>query len=170
MAGLLLAEKIARAADVEVVAGELEAGAQAFERLQHLQPPLRRIGQLSVSRHGKQRIGTLLGPADAAADLVELGEAEIVGPMHDQRIGVGDVEARFDDGRRQQHVELAVVEGIHDVVEFARRHLPVGDDEADLRHLLAQEFGDLRLVLDPRHHIKRLAAAIFFTQQRLADH
>ena len=42
VAGLLLAQQIAAAADVEVVAGELEAGAQAVQRLQHLQPPLRR--------------------------------------------------------------------------------------------------------------------------------
>ena len=34
--------------------------------------------------HGEQRIGALLGAADAAADLVELREAEIVGAMHHQ--------------------------------------------------------------------------------------
>jgi hypothetical protein len=38
MAGLFLAEQVAGAADVEVVAGELEAGAERIERLQHLQP------------------------------------------------------------------------------------------------------------------------------------
>ena len=40
VAGLLLAEQIAGAADVEIVRGELEAGAERVERLQHLQPPL----------------------------------------------------------------------------------------------------------------------------------
>ena len=40
VAGLLLAQQVAGAADVEVVAGELEAGAEPVERLQHLQPPL----------------------------------------------------------------------------------------------------------------------------------
>ena len=35
---LLVAEQIAGAADVEVVAGELEAGAEAVEIGQHLQP------------------------------------------------------------------------------------------------------------------------------------
>ena len=44
MAGLLLAEQIAGAADVEVVAGELEAGAERIERLKHLQAPISRSG------------------------------------------------------------------------------------------------------------------------------
>ena len=120
--------------------------------------------------HGEQRIGALLGPADAAADLVELRQAEMVGAMHDQRIGVGNVEAGFDDGGRHQHVELAVVEVVHDVVELARRHLAVGDDEADTSGTCcAQELGDVGLVLDPRHDVERLPAAILFAQQRLAD-
>ena len=40
MAGLLVAEKIAGAADIEIVRGELEAGAERIERLQHLEPAL----------------------------------------------------------------------------------------------------------------------------------
>ena len=99
--------------------------------------------------------------ADAAADLVKLRQPEMVGVMHDQRVGVGDIEPGFDDGGRQQHVELAVVEIVHDVVEFARRHLAIGDDERHFRHMVAQELGDVRLILDPRHHIERLPAAIF---------
>ncbi len=42
MAGLFLAEQIARAANVEIVAGKLEAGAERIERLQHLQAALGR--------------------------------------------------------------------------------------------------------------------------------
>ena len=53
----------------------------------------------------------------------------MVGEMHDQRVGVRDIQTGFDDRGRQQHIELAVVEIVHDVVEFGRRHLAVGDDE-----------------------------------------
>ena len=42
VARLLVAEQIAGAADVEVVAGELEAGAEAVEVGEHLQPLLAR--------------------------------------------------------------------------------------------------------------------------------
>ena len=41
VAGLLLAEEIAGAADVEIVRGELKTGAQRVERLQHLEPAFR---------------------------------------------------------------------------------------------------------------------------------
>ena len=45
MAGLLLAQKVAGAADVEVVAGELEARAQRVEGLHDLEPLGRRLVQ-----------------------------------------------------------------------------------------------------------------------------
>ena len=150
VAGLLLAEQVAGAANVEVVAGELEAGAERVERLQHLQPPLGRVGQLAVGRQREQRIGAHLGAPDAAAQLVELRQAEHVGAVHDQRVGGRNVEAGFDDGRRQQHVVLAVVEGVHDVVEFARRHLAVGDRDLQFRHDSLQELLDLGEVADAR--------------------
>ena len=49
VAGLLLAEQIAGAADVEIVGGELEAGAERVERLQHLQPALGLRGDLALA-------------------------------------------------------------------------------------------------------------------------
>ena len=49
VAGLLVAEQIAGAANVEVVRGKLEAGAERIERLQHLQPPLGLRGDLACS-------------------------------------------------------------------------------------------------------------------------
>ncbi|MNT64361.1 hypothetical protein D3C72_2022540 [compost metagenome] len=104
----------------------------------------------------------MFGPTNAAADLIELRQPELVRAMHDQRIGVRNVEAGFNDGRRQQHVELVVVEGIHDVVEFARRHLAIGNHERHFRHLLPQELGNVRLVLNPRHDVEALPATIFF--------
>ena len=80
---------------------------------------LRRDGVVGGRR--EQRIGARLGAADAAAQLIELREAEHVGAPDDERVGGRNVEAGFDDRRRQQNVEFAVVEGRHFVFEFARR-------------------------------------------------
>ena len=96
-------------------------------------------GQRLARRHGQKRIGALLGAADPPAELVELRQAEHVGAVDDQRVGGRNVEARLDDGGREQHVELAVVEGAHHVFELGRRHLAMRDHELHLRHLLAQE-------------------------------
>ena len=50
MARLLVAEQIAGAADVEIVGGELEAGAEAVERGEHLQPLVGGLGHQPVRR------------------------------------------------------------------------------------------------------------------------
>ena len=168
VAGLLLAEQIAGAADIEIVRGELEAGAERVERLQHLEPPLGLRRDLRLRRQREQRIGAQFGAPHPPAQLIELRQAEHVGAVHDQRIGGRDVEAGFDDGGRQQHVVFAVVEGRHDVVEHGRRHLPVRDGDAHLRHILVEEILGAGQILDARADIERLPAAIFLAQQRLA--
>ena len=139
MAGLLFAEQIAGAADIEIVRGELEAGAQSIERLQHFQPPFGLRRDLLLRRQREQRIGAQLGAPDPAAQLVKLRQAEPVGAMHDQCIGGRNIEAGLDDGGGQQHVVFAVVEGRHDVVEHGRWHLSVRDGDPDLRHILVEE-------------------------------
>ena len=50
------------------------------------------------------------------------------------------------------------------------RHLPVRNRDLHFRHVLVEEILDLGEIVDARHHIERLAAAIALAQQRLADH
>ena len=154
----------------KIVGGELEARAQGVEGLEHLEALLRLYGELLVRRRREQGVGAGLGAPDAAAQLVELGEAEHVGPVHDEGVGGGDVEAGFDDGGGEQHVELALVERGHHVLELPRRHLAMSDRHLGLGHLGIEEALHLRQILDPRHHIEGLAAAIALAQQGLADH
>ncbi len=70
----------------------------------------------------------------------------------------------------KQHVELAVEERAHDVLERGRRHLAVGDGDAHLRHGLVEEGLGLGEILDARADIKGLAAAVALAQQRFAHH
>ena len=106
------------------------------------------------SRQREQRIGAHLRAPDAAAQLIELRQAEAVGAMHDQGVGGRDVEPGFDDRGREQHVVLAVVERRHDVFEHGRRHLPVRDRDAHLRHVLVEELLDAGEVLDARADVE----------------
>ena len=94
--------------------------------------------KLLALRQGQIGIGADLGPADAAAQLIELRQPEHVGAMHDQRVGGRDVEARFDDVGRQQQVEGALVERGHHRFELGGRHPAVRHRELDLGHDLAQ--------------------------------
>ena len=91
--------------------------------------------------------------------------------MHNQSVGVWQIQSRLHDRRRQKNVIAPVVEGGHDVLKLASRHLARSTREGELGHCLAQKFGDLVKVGDTRCHVERLAAAIALTAQRVAhDH
>jgi len=45
-------------------------------------------------------IGAQFGPADTAAQLIELGEAENVGAVDDDGVGGRNIQPAFDDGGR----------------------------------------------------------------------
>ena len=90
--------------------------------------------------------------------------------MHDQSVRGRNIEAGFDDGGREENIELAVVERRHDVFEHRRRHLAVGDRDAHFRHGLVEEGFGLGEILDARTNVKRLPATIALAQQRLAHH
>ena len=59
---------------------------------------------------------------DATAQLVELGEPEPVGPLDDHHRRRRDVDPDLDDGRADEHVQLAVPEAGHLGVAFGRLH------------------------------------------------
>ena len=124
--------------------------------------------QLAALAVEQVRVGPTSRPADAPAELVELGQTQRVGAVDDDRVGVGDVEAGLDDRRAHEHVELAAREREHHLLELALAHLAVGDDDARLGQQLAQLLG-LRLdrldaVVDEEH----LAAAVELAQDRVA--
>ena len=168
MARLLVAQQIARAANIQIMAGELEAGAQGFQRGQNLQALVRLRRHGTVGGHREEREGAGLGTAHAPAQLIERGQAKHIGAMHDERIRGGNVEAGFDDRGGDENVVFALIEGRHFLFQLRRRHLPVGHDEFRLGHRGAQKGGGLLQILDARAHIERLTAAIAFAQQGLA--
>ena len=134
VAVLLGAKQVARAADLEVAHGDLEAGAELSEFLHGLQALLRRLRQDLIRLVDEVREGHVVRAADAPAHLVELRQAEMVGVVDNDGIGIGDIEAVLDDARREQDVVIALVEVHHDVLEHLFRHLPVCRLDPRLRH------------------------------------
>ena len=55
----------------------------------------------------------MFAAADPAAQLVKLGQAEPVGPIQNQGVDIGQIQAGFDDGGADQHIGLAVGKGDH---------------------------------------------------------
>src|SRR3546814_15695240 len=87
---LLLAQQVAGTADVGVVAGELEAGTEAVQRLHHVQALLRRRAEDTPRRQREVGIAALLGTADAAAERVKLRQADHVGTVENHGVGGRD--------------------------------------------------------------------------------
>lgn len=58
---------------------------------------------------------------------MKIAQAEILGIIDDDRIGVGNVDAVFDDRGRNQHVELPVDKIHNQLFELFGRHLAVAD-------------------------------------------
>ncbi len=138
MAGLLGAEQVAGAADLEVAHRDREPCAELGVVGERRQPRPRLRRQLVRVGIEEVRVREDVAAADAAADLVELAQAEHVGPLDDQRVRLRDVEARLDDRRRDEHVRVAGEERDHLLLQLVLAHLTVRDEEAQARAELLQ--------------------------------
>ena len=149
VAGLLRAEQIARAPDLEVAHRDLEAGAELRVVGERREPRARLGRELGRVRIEEVGVREDVGAADAAADLVQLREPERVGALDDERVRLRDVDARLDDRRRHEHVRIAREERVHPLLELLLGHLAVRDEEAETRAEL------LELLSQPRRSTRR---------------
>ena len=104
-------------------------------------------------------IASLSSSTHATPELVQLGEAVALGAIDNQRVGVGDIEPGFDDGRRHQNVEASLPKIHHDPLQVSLPHLPVGDRHAGLRNQLLNPRSHTVDAGDPVVHKKDLAFA-----------
>ena len=108
---------------------------------------------------------------------MQLREPEPVGVLDDHHGRVRHVDADLDDGRRDEHVELAGAELGHHRFLLLRRQLAVQQPEPQARELLVPAAArtpavaalrlDLALVLDQRAHDVRLVAGLDLVAQPL---
>ena len=117
------------------------------------------LGERLVAGVEEVRVGSFAASPDAPAQLVELGQAEGVGAVHDERIRVGDVQAGFDDGRAHEDVKLVVPEVLDDGLELMLVHLAVGGAHARLRDQLGDVGGDRGNRVDAVVHVEHLPIA-----------
>ena len=127
MAGLLGAEHVARAADLEVAHGDLEARTERRIFADGRQALLRDLAQRLAVAVAQVGVGVARGAADAAADLMQLRQTHAVRVLDDERVGVRDVDAGLDDGRADQNVDLAVRHFIHDLCDLLLPHFSVNN-------------------------------------------
>lgn len=88
----------------------------------------------------EEAVGLRRAASDAAAQLVELGEAEMVRALHQHDRRVRNVHADFDHGGRDEHVVLLVAEVGHDAVFFVGLHASVQETEFEFGENFLLEF------------------------------
>ena len=98
--GLRGSGELAFAPQAQVFFGDREAVGRAGQDLQALDVP-------GVVRRDQDAERTLDAAADPSAQLVQLGEPVAMRVEDHHHAGVGNVDADFDDRRRDEHVDFA---------------------------------------------------------------
>ena len=162
------AEKVARAALREVRARDLEPVAGPAQDLK----PLAR--GLPLVRAEKHAVGLPRTAADAAAQLVQLGQAEPVRVLDHHQVGVRHVHADLDHGRRNQDIVLPGGKIVHHLLLVRVFHAAVQHGDAAVGQGGLQVFGVLLCafevgfaLLDERtHHIDLSSRLDLFVDER----
>ncbi len=134
-AALRGAEYVAGAAEFEVFFGDFEAVDGVAHDVE--------LAAVVVARFGiaeEDAPGAVFAAADAAPELVELGEAVAFGVVDDHDGGVRNVYADFDDGGGDEDGCFVVPVLLHDGVFFFRVHAAVQEADGDVRELLLPVF------------------------------
>jgi len=125
-AALARAEEIARASRLEVFFRDEEAVGRLLEHGEAA-AGFRRRG---LADH-EGAPGSAMAAADAAPELMELGEAERLGVLDDHERRLRDVDADFHHRRRHEDRHASRGEVREDGLALGRRHAPVEDADAN---------------------------------------
>ena len=169
LSALFVAKDFARAADFEVLARQQEARAEAVQGGEGFEAPLRVFAEGVPVGGDEVGIRLVVAAADSAAQLVQLRQAEFVGAVDDDGVGVGDVDAAFDDGGGDEDVVVAVLEVLHQVFEFALAHLSVANGDALFWQGVLQQAGDALDAVDVVVQDVGLSATAVFALAGVAD-
>ena len=113
-------------------------------------------------------ISTLGAASDPAAQLVKLCQPECIGAVHDQRVRIGDIQPRFDDGSAQQYIDLVMGEAVHHLRQFVLLHLAVPDAVPGFRDEFLQVHEHRGDAVDAVVKEEHLSTPLQLAQDRLA--
>ena len=87
-------------------------------------------------------IGPTRTPSNPSSQLVKIGQTELIGPVDDEGVDVGDVQAALDDGGTDQDVRFSGCEIQHHLLQLGLRHLAMADGQPGFGHYALQPLGD----------------------------
>ena len=133
MARLLLAQNVARSANLQIPHRDLKSGSELRILLDGVQPLPGVIFQGSVLGNQQVAVGLVMTAAHPTSQLMQLRQSEAIGSLHDERIGTRYIQATLDDRGRDENIGFLVDELQHPVFQFVLIHLSVCDNSDRFR-------------------------------------
>ena len=148
----------------------MDAAAEVAELLNRLEALAAFIREQTQGRGKEVAEGFFVRAPDAATELVQVTQTELMRVVYNHGIGIANVNARFNDGGGDEDVEGAVNEPRHNVFELFAVHLAVADSDARVRDQSRDHAGDFLDVFDPVVDEIHLATAAEFVRDGVPDH
>ena len=80
---------------------------------------------MALRRRDQIAEGLSVAPPDPTPHLVQIGQAEVLGLVDQNGIGIGDVQSVLHNGRADQHIEASFHEAQEQLFQFLSLHLTV---------------------------------------------
>src|SRR5204862_6975576 len=159
----------ARAADLEVVHGEIETRAQLLHHLDRLEALLRSGGERVLAGSEQVGVGLVVRAPDTAPQLMKLSESEFIRALDNDRVGRRNIYSGLDNGRAEEEVVPLLQKLAHHALEVPLAHLPVRHRDPrfgkELLQLLARDLDGGDVVVQEED----LTPALELSERRLAD-
>ena len=162
------AQDRSRSAQFQITQGNLKSSTEIVVLCKGFQALLGDLG----TAFGNQKIGvgTAITAPHASSHLIELRDAKGISPIDEDGIGIGDVDAIFDDGGADQDLKLVLHKGFHHFFQMVLRHLSVPHHESNIRHFPSKLKRNCLNRLHSVVHKENLTATIHFTTDSIFDH
>ena len=149
--------------------GDVDTRSEVTEVLDGLQAAARLRCQGSQRRRQKVTESFLIAAPYSASHLVKVAQTEVLRPVDDNRIGIGDVYTALDNGGGHQHVVIVIHKTENNLLQFFWWHLPVPHTYAGIRHMLVQQCLQIVKTGNTVVHDEHLPVAAHLEIDRLGD-
>ena len=136
MSMLLRTQKISGTAKLQIPHRNLKSTSQICILTDCSQTFLRCLFQHHILSVHQERIGSSVRTPYPSPKLIELGKSISVRVMNDHGIYIGNIQSCFYDRSRNQHINISIYKGIHNIFQFSLTHLPMGKIHSRIRHQL----------------------------------
>ena len=127
MAALSCAQHAARAANLQVAHGNTKTCTERTVLFDCADPFARCAHSHHFARKQQISVCLVLRPADAPAQLIQIGETKLVRPIDDDSVCVRYIETAFDDRGANEHIDFPGNESRHNAFQFVGIHLAMPD-------------------------------------------